>query len=370
MQKEIGSNFDLDPRILMQESASWNLEQIGITGADSAMLSTGRSAEGLILDEIECRHPELKKIALIPAFTCQTVIEPFIKRGYSVKTYSIDENLRINPETFKEELYESHAQIVLIHQYFGFHTAGNIEQLIREETKKGIVFIEDRTQCLYSSFPILSVEYVIGSMRKWAALPDGGFAVCRHGKLHEKPEYYDAELEIEKIEAAEEKYKYLHENQGEKQIFLEKFSLAECMLDKQEKCFKISPSSLKVQSSLNIDELKQKRRDNYERLYFGLEGSRCVRVVTPPLKKENVPLYYVCLAENRESLQRHLRENRIYAPIVWPKSQMCPVVCKEAEEMYEKSLCIPIDQRYDIDDMDKVVKCIKEFDSQCQSLKF
>lgn len=370
MQKEIGSNFDLDPRILMQNSISWDLGQIGITGSDSVMLSTGRGAENLILDEIERRCPKLKKIALIPSFTCQTVIEPFIKRNYSVKTYSIDKNLRINPEIFKKELYESHAQIVLIHQYFGFHTASNMEQLIGEATKKGIVFIEDRTQCLYSGFPILTVEYVIGSMRKWAALPDGGFAVCRHGKLHGKPQIYDTKFETEKIEAAEEKYKYLHKDQGEKQVFLEKFRLAESMLDMQEQYLRISPSSLKIQSSLNIEELKKKRRDNYERLYSSLEGSRCVKIVTPPLQKESVPLYCVCLVEDREGLQRCLRENRIYAPVVWPKSEMCPLVCKEAEEMYERSLCIPIDQRYDIDDMDKVIKCIKEFDSQWQTLKF
>ncbi len=366
MQKEIGSNFDLNPKILMQKTTAWDLEKIGITGEDKVMLSTGRSAEGLIIDEIEYRKSVAKKVALVPAFTCQTVIEPFVKRGYYVKTYSIDNHLGIDSQVFEKELYESEAQVTLIHQYFGFHTASNIWQIIRKATKRGIVFIEDRTQCLYSSFPILPVEYVIGSMRKWAALPDGGFAVCKHGKFHKKPEIYDTELEKNKVEAAEEKYKYLHENQGEKQKFLEKFHLAEQMLEMQEKCFKISPSSLKVQSNINIEQLKKKRCDNYEYLYSGLKKSQCIKVVTPPLQKGEVPLYCICIAKDRETLQKYLRQNRIYTPVIWPKSEMCPPVCKDARMLYEKSLCIPIDQRYDIDDMDKVISCIKEFESRCQ----
>lgn len=366
MQKEIGSNFDLDPKILLQNTDQWDLSKIEIIGEDTVLLSTGRSAEGLILDEIECRNPKIKKTALIPPFTCHTVIEPFLKRGYAVKAYSIDKHLRIDPEIFEKELYESEARVVLIHQYFGFPTAGNIQNIIEKAVKRGTIFIEDKTQCLYSSFPVLPVQYVMGSLRKWAALPDGGFAVSRQGKFHKKPEAYDSKLEKEKIEAAEDKYKYLHEDQGEKQNFLNKFQLAEHTLDAQKEYFKICPSSIKIQANLNTERLKKKRRENYEHLYERLVKSRCMKVLTSFLQEEEVPLYCICLTENREVVQTYLRENRIYAPIVWPKPEVFPLVCEEVEELYEKSLCIPIDQRYDIDDMDRVLCCIKEIEDRCR----
>ena len=54
--------------------------------------------------------------------------------------------------------------------------------------------------------------------------------------------------------------------------------------------------------------------------------------------------------------------NRIYAPVVWPKADCCPEVDKDSEYVYEHILCIPIDQRYDVDDMERVVKVIKSIE--------
>ena len=77
--------------------------------------------------------------------------------------------------------------------------------------------------------------------------------------------------------------------------------------------------SAKVQSNLDVEELMKKRRENFKILSHAL----CNKV--QPLftieEAYSVPLYFPILVEDRASLQTHLVQNAIYAPIVWPKDE-------------------------------------------------
>lgn len=359
MQREIGSNFDLNPNIILNKDAILNLGKYGIQGSDEVFLSTGRAAEGFVLDTIQIKHPEIRKAALIPPYTCETVITPFVKRGYEIFTYPIERGLDVNIEKFRNVLNSCGAQVVLVHRYFGFDTLKGFEKIVEEFSNQGVIFIEDCTQCLYSDFTRLPVEYIVGSMRKWAALPDGGFAVCREGFFENKPAEHDQELERKKLEAAYLKYEYLHENKGEKQEFLKKFKAAEEMLDAEKRYFSISPSGVGVQCSIDIEKLKRKRRSNYSRLYESIYNQGFERILTPRLGEHDVPLYVAILAKNRNEIQAKLREHNIYAPVVWPKPDFMPPVCSEAQEIFDKVLCLPIDQRYEEDDMARLARTLE-----------
>lgn len=362
MQNEIGSNFDLSPEIACSGyDSALSIELFGLKGTDSFFLSTGRSAENLVLDTISERNPYVRKVALIPPFTCDTVIVPFLRHNYKVISYPIDNTLNVNLNRFRETLIASEAQVVLVHRYFGFDTLKSFEKIIHEFSPKGVVFIEDRTQCIYSGFESLPADFIIGSIRKWAGLPDGGFAVCKTGVFSNKSTDYNRELEHLKLEASYAKYEYLHKNIGEKQHFLNLYRRAEQQLNSEASYFQISPASVAIQRSLDLPVLKKKRRDNYKRLCEGLKGNNALRILTPNLSEIEVPLYFVLCLKERDELQDHLRRNDIYAPIVWPKAEVCPEVCNEAQSIYDSVLCLPVDQRYDVDDMDRIIKCIEEY---------
>lgn len=361
MQKEIGSNFDLNPNIMLNKGSVLHIGQYGIKGSDEVILSTGRGAEGFVLDTIERRQPKIRKIALVPPFTCEVVIEPFVKRGYKIAAYPINPTLDIDENRFREILISSGAQVVLVHRYFGFDTLKGFEKIASEFVEQGVIFIEDRTQCLYSDFSGLPVDYTIGSLRKWAALPDGGFAVCREGVFEDKPANYDKELENKKLEASYLKYKYLYESKGEKKEFLKSFKEAEEILDAEEKYFRISQAGIEIQCSLNIEELKRKRRKNYEKLYENIRNHMNYRILTPQLNEKDVPLYLSILSEKRNELQIKMREQNIYAPIVWPKPSFMPQICKEAQEIYDTVLCFPIDQRYDEEDIERIAENLRKW---------
>lgn len=359
MLSEIGSNFWLNPHTSLPVRSLGSPSLFKCDVDDYVWLSTGRSAIRLVLMNIEERSAKLNKVAVLPSFTCDTVFEPFLKAGFEVFYYPIGNNLRTTSNTILETVLEHDASVVLFHRYFGFDTLdGEIDGMCEILRELGKYTIEDCTQCLYSEIARSKSDFIVGSIRKWTGTPDGGFAVCRKGQFHHKPIKTDTVLEQAKVKASYSKYRFLFEHEGEKSNMLAKYREAEDILDNQTELFAISEMSAKVQASLDINELVRKRRDNYNTLFQSLH---CPIKPVFKLEDDAVPLYFPVLVNDRTSLQKHLVENEIYAPVVWPKDELQPAQCEGAENAYQHLLCIPIDQRYDFDDMNRIVSVINNY---------
>lgn len=359
MVGEIGSNFWLNPNEEFSEVPIRTPIQFNCKGNDSVWLSTGRSAIRFVIETIEKRRSGLKKVAVLPSFTCNTVIEPFLKSGYMVFYYPVEKDLRTTSDAILQTVIENDATIVLFHRYFGFDTLdGQVDKMFEILHDLGKYTIEDCTQCLYSDIHRSNCDFAIGSIRKWTGTPDGGFAVCREGEFSGKPQKTDVILEKAKVEASYAKYRYLFEYEGEKSEMLAMYRHAEDILDNQTEIYAISTTSVKVQSNLNIDNLKRKRRENFK-LLGNIISSRVKTVFC--LNNQEVPLYFPIIVGDRSALQKHLVDNAIYAPIVWPKDEQQPIQCEGAEYLYNHLLCIPIDQRYNQDDMRRIAKVIDNF---------
>ena len=360
MHREIGSNFWLNPNKKLINVPLGTPSQFNCDGEDYVWLSTGRSAIRYVIKAIEKRYPSIKKVAVLPSFTCDTVFDPFLKAGYQVFYYPVGIDLTTSSETVRRVVLEHDASIVLFHRYFGFDTLDSQIDVFCDEMKKmGKFTIEDCTQCLYSDINRSTSDFYVGSIRKWTGTPDGGFAVCREGAFETKPQMADIRLEEAKVKASYAKYRYLFENIGDKSKMLALYRCAEDILDEQVGFYAISDTSSKVQSNLDVDELKRKRRNNYKFLNTSLNAS--VQPLFPAINGVEVPVYFPIFVEDRASLQKHLVQNAIYAPIVWPKDEVQPEICEGSEDAYEHLLCIPIDQRYDADDMNRIVDVINNF---------
>lgn len=358
MLREIGSNFWIAPK---ETTGGTNLPSpsiFGCEGNDYVWMSTGRSATRLVLKTIEERNPNVSKIALIPSFTCHTVIEPFLDYGYEIIPLPLDKYLRTSPEAIIALQKQTEAGVVLVHNYFGFTTTPNLKTISETLNHQGIALIEDRTQCLYSGLPESSADYYVGSIRKWCGVPDGGFAVCRDGVFNNKPTEPDAAMVELKRTASELKYKYIFTGEGNKAVYKSLFSEAETLLDSQNKFYSIGKLSSIIQAGLNVAELKEKRRNNFLCLLHSLKDSFKIKPVFDSLPDNVTPLYFPVLVNERKTLQALLADNDVYAPVVWPKANCCPQVSKETEFIYNHILCIPIDQRYGIDDMERIISIL------------
>lgn len=359
MLSEIGSNFWLNPNEVFVDSPLGTPEQFNCKGEDYAWLSTGRTAIQYVINTIEERKPGIKRVAVLPSFTCDTVFEPFLKSGYEVYYYPIEKDLTTTADAILEIALKHDASIVLFHRYFGFNTLDvQVDKMCDILRGLGKFSIEDCTQCLYSGIPRAKSDFIVGSIRKWTGTPDGGFAVMRKGRFAQKPKLPDEELEKEKIRASFAKFRYLFENTGDKGEMLAMYQRAEDILDNQDRIYAISPMSSKVQANLDRDELIRKRRDNFTYLSNNLKG------LSEPvftLGQWDVALYFPILVKERALLQKHLVQNAIYAPVVWPKDDKQPEQCESAENAYEHLLCIPIDQRYGLDDMQRICNVFNKF---------
>ena len=358
MFSEIGSNFWISPNDGKCGKLLESPFQFGYKGSDYVWLSTGRSATKLVLQTIEERNPHIKKVALLPPFTCHTVYEPFQALGYEIHTLPISVDLSISAEDIIQFQKVTNASVLLVHRYYGFDTLSGFDLVVDDLRKKGVIVIEDCTQCLYSDFQVSDADYFVGSIRKWCGVPDGGFAICRDGQFEHKPKRSDEKMVEAKRIASELKYQYLFDGKGDKPTFKVRYREAEELLDNQNELFAIGDLSAAIQAELDVDLLIKKRRNNYSVLLDGFKDVLGVKVLFDYLPASVAPLYFAILVEDRSSLQGLLAENDIYAPVVWPKADNCPPVDEIANLIYNRILCIPIDQRYNEEDMRRIIRVI------------
>lgn len=365
MQNEIGSNFWLSPDDVIGSNVIPSPAVFNCMGSDYVWLSTCRSAIEFVIQTIEQRNPDVKKVACLPAFTCHTVFEPFVKANYKIVTFPLDKSLTSDAQEILKIVKEVEPGIILFHRYFGFNTLPSIDIVLPAFREKNIMVIEDCTQSMYSSFGRMDADYFVGSIRKWCGVPDGGFAVCRNGVFIGKPTSSDVVLERVKREACEMKYRYLFLYNGDKDKYLTRYKEAEDILNNQEQTYLISELSKIVQSNLNVHQMRIKRRSNYQtllRIFKDIDG---VTPVFEQVENDVVPLYFPVFCDNREKVQSLLVKNDVYAPVVWPKDKGCPDVCDNANYVYEHLLCIPVDQRYDINDMERVGTIMSNASVRC-----
>lgn len=67
------------------------------------------------------------------------------------------------------------------------------------------------------------------------------------------------------------------------------------------------------------------------------------------------PLYFPIYVSNRTEIQKKLAAKHIYAPVLWPVNTAEVLINDNIKYIYSHILMIPIDQRYDEQDMKKIV---------------
>ena len=361
MKKEIGSNFWIRTEDLVQNKINITPSYFKMDSEDFALLSSGRLCISFVIEDIINNNTDFEKKVLLPSFTCQSVIEPFDNYGFKIYYYDIYGDMKINENEFLSCLVRNNIKIVLIHQYFGFETVSNM--LIERVKNYGAIIIEDCTQSLFSYSTRKKVDYYVSSLRKWTGVLDGGLCVKLKG-LFDKSKIVESNETLEKIklDAEIKKNNYINGNDfTDKTTFLKLFEDAERILDNQKKFHLISQLSINIQINVDVNALIQKRRQNYLYVLERLNAIKKDDIIFNFLDESNVPLYFPLFVNNRKNFQAYLRDINIYAPIIWPKSNYINECSKEVDFIYDRIICLPIDQRYDIDDMNRMCNAIEQF---------
>lgn len=370
---EIGSIFEVNPDEAKKAGTigTLHLAQVEKYGKkNQCYTASGREAIELALISLERERPDISKCCLMPAYMCDSVFLPFLHRGWELAFYSVDRAL----ETAGEEIFrlslECDPGLIFIHPYYGADTCKVVRKQMQALRKSGIMVMEDVTQSYYLEEAGKDADFVVGSLRKWYAVPDGGFAasdlplatdILRDGEDYGK----------ERLTPLAQKWEYLRKEdltEEEKQIrktaFLTENRAQEEALDRYEGVRAISPLSAHILSLADEEGARQKRAENYEYLYDNISSLK--RLWPIFLRGEaQSPLYFPVYVKDRNELQRFLGERDIYAPVLWPVGEQNKNEMQGDEDyIFEHMLALPIDQRYGAKEMERVVQTLNLFENQ------
>lgn len=314
-------------------------------------LSTCRSALQYIAGLYE------KKVIAIPYFTCSTVIDPFIQNGWTVIPFKIKENFKVDWTDLARIAREEKPSLILMHSYFGFPTINDNPECIAFIKDKGIDIINDITCSLLSTYKRIKSDYSVASIRKWFPIPDGALLV---GACISGVNRFNKDLLDSKIDAFITKAQYLSEEFYDKPAMLKKFSLATAIIDASSEPFDMTPFSTSFLNAEVIQVAREKRRNNHNRLYNTLSHIFQIKLPLGEASEGIVPYLLPIIVEDRNILQKYLAENGVYATVLWTKPRAFETV-NLTDDIYDKILCFPINQCYDICDMDRIGRLLLSY---------
>lgn len=294
---------------------------------DALRLNTGRNCLEYIL-----RARGYKKVH-VPYYTCEAVMEPISKLGVSYEYYYVDIHLEIStPFTLKE------GEALLYTNYFGLKQH-YVEQLAE---KIGSRLIVDNTQAFYAK-PLADID-TFYTCRKFFGVADGAYLYTN--KLLDEDFSQDESYNrmahlLKRIDLSPE------------EGFVD-FRKADDGLSNQS-ISKMSKLTQRIMQSINYDAVAARRVENYNYLHKYLAGSNQLHFT---LADDAVPMVYPYLAD-KDGLREYLIQNKVFVAKYWPNVQ--EYCSKESIDflLATKLVPLPIDQRYQIGEMNYIIKCIE-----------
>ncbi|MBQ9756840.1 MAG: hypothetical protein IJW15_00260 [Clostridia bacterium] len=342
---EIGSEF-------------WTIEP---SKFDIRFFLSGRTALDFIIRDILAER-EICTVHM-PSFCCHTMIEPFVRNKIPVLFYDVFfENGILTASVPKIHSND----IFFCIKYFGYEKQemGNLPEI----KNSGCIVIEDTTHSwlMYSEKadePSLA-DYSFASFRKWTGFTGVAAAKKENGKfLISQKCLINEEYEALRKDAQEKKRLYIQSFSGNKQDFLEKFSAAEAMLENDYLDYQPTAESISALICLDKKKIKNRRRKNAKILLDGISEIKGITPMFSKLGPHDSPLCVPVIIDSsvRDNLRRYLISQQIYCPVHWPLSPLHNNISGKAKEIYNLQLSLVCDQRYDTEDMVRLVKSIKSF---------
>ena len=316
---EIGSEFH---RMPIENGHGFMLPRCG------SLVFSGRTAIEAVLKNLPDAHT-----ALLPSYCCDSMIMPFRDAGIDVRFYRVWWN-----DGLKAEI-DGSADILLWCNFFGYQN--------KMPDFDGVI-IEDITHSLLSAIPSHPrADYLVASLRKWEPINCGGYCSVQVNGTEPPEEFVNLKTAAMKL-----KTEYLKELKAEKkEQFLQMFGESNHWLAEHYSGLSIDSFSRAYLDRADVEKQRRIRRENARVLYEGL--SKTVQFMFP-IEDMDCPLFVPILLPNRDEVRKHLTKNEIYCPVHWPKPDGCE------SNIYNSELSLICDQRYRIEDMERIVSVLKE----------
>ena len=350
--REFGSEY---PTVLLPDHYFDSFRQFG----KCYWLRSGR--EALYLVALNLKSGNKESVVLMPAYCCQSMVDPFVKAGWKVVYYRLNKNLTVDTDYLTNLLAKIHPKAALTMNFYG--AASTAEAVFCIKCGYPECFcIEDFSHCTFSLSTILNplVDYYVSSIRKSVGVCDGA-VIITHLPLDES---YVEESEVKFVNARKRSQKlkadyFYSQNSENKKVFLSELHCQEEVLDRLSGVHRISSSGKEMLSILNGEMIRYARKNNMEHILSLLYGKvECI----PGIEKclDGAPFSMPILVKDRDNAQRQLAQKGVYAPVLWPICEEARSICSVSARMADEMLSLPIDQRYNYDDIEEIARIVLE----------
>ncbi len=292
----------------------------------AVLLNNGRAALEYVL---LAQRPSLIHI---PRFTCDVLLEPIKRTGTAYRFYSITSKLEIAGEVSPNK-----GELLLYTNYFGVMDA-YCRKLAAMHSSRLVL---DFSQALFS--PPLPEAHTFYSPRKFVGAPDGGCLYTSSRLMTEMP-----------CDASLDRYAHLigRRDLGAEAAYAQFKANDAALIGEGIK--RMSPSTERLLACIDFDRVLRTRQENFASLHQALGAANRLDV---DLAGVFGPMVYPFISSNSK-LRTTLLQNKVFTATYWPNIFDW---CNESSiewQLATNLLPLPIDQRYGLAEMERIIGLI------------
>lgn len=275
----------------------------------------------------------IKKIH-VPVFTCHVVNDSILQEGCKIETYRLNKSM-MPEKDFPREDY------IIYNNYFG--VLGNN---VRELSQRYPNLIVDNAQAFYSQIECRAAIY---SPRKFFGLPDSGILRGKNIPFLELRQGHSFEVSSHLLKRIDFGAQAAYTDFTSNDEALEQYPLEQ-----------ISNLTLTLMGNIDYEFVKKRRLDNFKILQQHLPTKFPISMAI-----DDVPLVYPLLVENGNEVRAKLVQNQIFCARYWPNVLNDSEPGELEYDLTTNLVHLPIDQRYNKDDMKKIIGIINSIGNEC-----
>ncbi len=363
----IGSEFGLS-RAAGYQYSSPDCVSSSLSG-EVSYVANGRAALGLAIRYLRLTAKGDSDCVLLPSYLCHSMIQPFQEQGLQIEFYPVTDELSIDPRAVSERVSGATLAVLLMH-YFGFGQPVDLVTRLLEDHPQ-VTIVDDRTHMLGTDLCAgelgTTAAISVYSPRKWGPFPDIGLVVWPRSPALSEPlpqlldGGYDLGFAFWRLVGVMLRALYsAFPVETVRRISLRPFRRADDLLNRRVRVCRASPFSRFLWYHWEWSRACRVRRANYQYLLDHWTATEIVPLYRQ-LPVHVCPLGFPVRTHEREELRRRLIAEEIYPPIHWVRPvDVSAQVFPRAAMLAEEELTLPIDQRYTLQQMDRILNTVSE----------
>lgn len=349
----------------MKDEISWEFSRKSVDNEFATTLDndeniryvlSGRTGFDLIIRDIKKKGLKLNSCCF-PSYCSTSMMQAFADNGISIEFY----DAFIGEDGFDFNASRNDCDAIVLIDYFGY-CSNKLPALSAEAHKCGCIVIVDVTQSLFCDRNYYAFsDYVVGSFRKW--LPScSALVYSRDGFSVGQYHTFSGRFEELRNRAYSIKQQYIQSNDSCPERFLSIFEESELMLKSDYSGYAALQQELNIYLNADYDFIRTKRRENAKVITERLSQNKGIRPINSSVQLSDCPLFVPLLLNSgidRDKVRRKLFADKIFLPVHWRISTLHRSDWNKRPEYTSILSCI-CDQRYSINDMDRICYAIIE----------